>query len=306
MEPILCVENFSKSYGSIKAIDSISFKIYSGEIFALLGPNGAGKTSTLECIEGIRKLSNGKITIDGVNPEKEFFKVKKILGVQLQASALPEVITVKEAMKMFCLYSKTEIRYDLLEKFNLMDKGNTQFGKLSTGQQRKLVLAIALSHNPKLLILDEPTAGLDVSTRVMFHNIMREEKNKGTAILLASHDMNEVEDLADNVAILLKGKIAALGTPGDIITSGKSLIKIFVKTKYSSVSSLKLTQEFKMEQKDDYTIFYCEDIEKLLFIILRHIKDNKDKLLDLKVERASLEERFIDITGGGKLYESNN
>ena len=111
MEPILCVESFSKSYGSIKAIDDISFKIYPGEIFALLGPNGAGKTSTLECIEGIRKTSNGKITIDGVNPEKEFFKVKKILGVQLQTSALPEVITVKEAMKMFCLYSKTEIRY---------------------------------------------------------------------------------------------------------------------------------------------------------------------------------------------------
>lgn len=306
MKPILCIENLSKVYGDKKAIDNISFKIYPGEIFALLGPNGAGKTSTLECIEGIKKSSKGTITINGINPEKDFPRVKETIGVQLQASALPEIITVQEAMKMFCLYSKTEIRDDLLEKFDLMNQRNMQFGKLSTGQQRKLVLAIALSNNPKLLILDEPTAALDASTRVQLHNIMREEKKKGTAILLASHDMNEVEDLADNVAILLNGKIIETGSPMDIITAGKDLIKVYVKTKNTSISSLKSAQASKIEQKDEYMIFHCEDIEKLLHDILKHISTNNDKLLDLKVERASLEERFIDITRTGDCYESHN
>ncbi|MBU3144029.1 ABC transporter ATP-binding protein [Clostridium sp. CF012] len=306
MEPILCVENFSKFYGDKKAIDNISFKIYPGEIFALLGPNGAGKTSTLECIEGIKKSSKGTIAIKGINPEKEFFKIKDTLGVQLQASALPEIITVEEAMKMFCLYSKTPIRYDLLRKFDLMNQCNMQFGKLSTGQQRKLVLAIALAHNPELLILDEPTAALDASTRVQLHNIMREERKKGTAILLASHDMTEVEDLADNVAILLKGKIIESGSPRDIITSGKDLIKIYVKTKNNSIASLNPVQAFKIDKKDEYMIFHCKDIEELLQKILEHTKANNDKLLDLKVERASLEERFIDITRTEDFYEGHN
>jgi ABC-2 type transport system ATP-binding protein len=299
MKPIVQVENFTKFYGSNKVIDNISFDIYPGEIFALLGPNGAGKTTTLECIEGIRKASTGKLLVSGLNPDKDFKKMRKILGVQLQASALPDIITVEEAMKMFCLYLGSEIRYDLLERFDLKSKYKTEFCKLSAGQQRKLVLSIALAHHPELLILDEPTAGLDVHTRVELHEIMREERAKGTVILLASHDMREVEELADRVAILLKGKIVATGTPNEIITSGDSKVRIHVKTQKDYLSDLSLEQVQIVKDTEGYRVFDTEDIEGVINQILSHIKSKGDKLLDLRVERPSLEERFINITRNG-------
>jgi ABC-2 type transport system ATP-binding protein len=299
MKPIVQVEEFTKFYGSNKVIDNISFDIYPGEIFALLGPNGAGKTTTLECIEGIRKANGGKLLISGLNPDKDFKKMRKILGVQLQSSALPDIITVEEAMKMFCLYLGSEIRYDLLERFDLKSKYKTEFCKLSAGQQRKLILAIALAHHPELLILDEPTAGLDVHTRVELHEIMREERAKGTAILLASHDMSEVEELADRVAILLKGKIVAAGTPNEIITSGDSKVRIHVKTQQDSLSDLQLEQIQMMKDTEGYRVFDTEDIEGTISQILSHIKSKGDKLLDLRVERPSLEDRFINITRSG-------
>jgi ABC-2 type transport system ATP-binding protein len=299
MKPIVQVEEFTKFYGSNKVIDNISFDIYPGEIFALLGPNGAGKTTTLECIEGIRKANGGKLLISGLNPDKDFKKMRKILGVQLQSSALPDIITVEEAMKMFCLYLGSEIRYDLLERFDLKSKYKTEFCKLSAGQQRKLILAIALAHHPELLILDEPTAGLDVHTRVELHEIMREERSKGTAILLASHDMSEVEELADRVAILLKGKIVAAGTPNEIITSGDSKVRIHVKTQQDSLSDLQLEQIQIMKDTEGYRVFDTEDIEGTISQILSHIKSKGDRLLDLRVERPSLEDRFINITRSG-------
>lgn len=296
MKSILLVDKFSKDYGNIKAVDNVSFELFPGEIFALLGPNGAGKTSTLECIEGIRKSSGGRILINGLSPEKDYKKLAKTIGVQLQASSLPEIITVEEAIKMFSLYLGNKTRYDLLERFDLNSKRKTQFRNLSTGQQRKLVLTIALSHNPELLILDEPTAGLDVHTRVELHNIMREEKQKGTAILLASHDMSEVEELADRVSILAKGKIVAEGTPNEIITSGNKNVKILVKTRDNSLIKLNLPQILGTKENGDYVIFKCQDIEETLSNILSYVKGNKDKLVDIIVERATLEERFMDIT----------
>ena len=296
MKPIVHVEDFTKFYGKNRVIDNISFDIYPGEIFALLGPNGAGKTTTLECIEGIRNASGGKLQVAGLNPNKDFKRMRKILGVQLQASALPDIITVEEAMKMFCLYLGSEIRYDLLQRFDLKSKYKTEFCKLSAGQQRKLVLAIALAHHPQLLILDEPTAGLDVHTRVELHEIMREERAKGTAILLASHDMSEVEDLADRVAILLKGKIVVTGTPNEIITSGDSKVRIHVKTQKDYLSDLSLKQVQIVKDTEGYRVFDTEDIEGAISQILSHIKTKGDKLLDLRVERPSLEDRFINIT----------
>jgi len=304
MEAVLLVDKFSKHYGNFKAVDNISFEVTSGEIFALLGPNGAGKTSTLECVEGIRKVSGGKILINGISPEKDYKKIAKILGVQLQSSSLPELITVEEAMKMFSLYLGNKTRFDLIERFDLSCKLKTQFRNLSTGEQRKLVLAIALSNNPKLLILDEPTAGLDVHTRVELHNVMREEKQKGTAILLASHDMKEVEELADRVAILANGRIVAEGTPNDIITAGNKEVKILVKTRDNSLININSTIRIEKKENEDYIIFKGQDIEETLSNILTSIKDNHDKLLDIIVERATLEERFMDITGEEGIYES--
>ena len=210
-QPIVSVRDFRKRYGSFVAVDGISFEAGRGEIFGLLGPNGAGKTTTLECLEGIRQSDDGSLAVLGVDPGRQPRKLRNLIGVQLQSSGLPGDMTVDEAMRFFCAYHGVPPRYDLLDRLGLQPKRRTQYRELSTGLQRRVALALAISHNPPVVILDEPTAGLDVGSRTELHALMQELRDGGTALILATHDMAEAEKLADRVAILLRGKIVAAG-----------------------------------------------------------------------------------------------
>jgi ABC-2 type transport system ATP-binding protein len=292
------VSNFKKTYNNFAAVDDISFQVMRGEIFGLLGPNGAGKTSTLECLEGLRKPDSGSLQVGGIDPRLEPKKLRGLIGVQLQSSGLPESITPIEAMKFFCAYHGVPPRFDLLERLGIQVKQNTQFYELSTGQQRRLSLAMAIAHKPKILFLDEPTAGLDVASRVELHNIMRELKTEGTTIVLATHDMAEAEEMSDRVAIMLDGRIAATGTPMDITSTGAGLTKISVKTQNGCLSSQAYTNQAVAQRlkKEDYEIFFSSDISSTLIEIISYIEKSKDTLIDLRVERPSLEDRFIEIT----------
>ena len=165
-DSVIVVNDFRKLYGDFVALDGITFDVKQGEIFGLLGPNGAGKTSTLESLEGLRIPDGGSLVVAGVDPAKEPRKLRNVIGVQLQSSGLPETITPNEAMKFFCAYHGVPPRYELLERLGLGEKRNAQFHQLSTGQQRRLALALAVAHDPQVLFLDEPTAGLDVASRV--------------------------------------------------------------------------------------------------------------------------------------------
>ncbi len=147
--PVIEVDGFRKAYGDYVAVHEISFQVQPGEIFGLLGPNGAGKTSTLECLEGLRTPSAGRLRIAGIDPASEPRKLRNLIGVQLQSSGLPESITPEEAMKFFCAYHEVAPRFDLFERLGLAEKRKTQFYELSGGQQRRLVLALAVAHNPK-------------------------------------------------------------------------------------------------------------------------------------------------------------
>jgi ABC-2 type transport system ATP-binding protein len=295
------VRNFSKSYGDVVAVNNISFDIQTGEIFGFLGPNGAGKTSTLECMEGLRKLSSGSIQIAGLDPWEEPRKLVNLIGVQLQAAGLPEGITPVEAMEIFCAYHQVSPRYDLLDQMGLVEKKNAQFFELSGGQQRRLTLSLAIAHNPGVLFLDEPTAGLDVSTRVKLHKLIRELKNKGTTIVLATHDMAEAEELSDRVAILLNGKIKMIGSPLEITATGAGLTKISVRTQDNSISAAEKTfpDISHHDVRDNYSVFYSMEIKSTISAILSHIETHSDTLVDLRVERPSLEERFLEITNIG-------
>ncbi|KAA3664507.1 MAG: ABC transporter ATP-binding protein, partial [Chloroflexi bacterium] len=203
MKPIIEVKNFRKVYGDFTAVAEMSFTVNQGEIFGLLGPNGAGKTSTLESLEGLRPPSGGSLRVAGIDPTREPKKLRNVIGVQLQSAGMPESMTPLEAMKFFCAYHNVSPRNDLLERFDLTAKLKTQFHELSTGQQRRLGLALAIAHEPQVLFLDEPTAGLDVGSRSELHTILRELRANGTTIILATHDMAEAEALSDRVAILL-------------------------------------------------------------------------------------------------------
>ena len=295
---IISVKDFRKAYGDFIAVDGVSFEVNQGEIFGLLGPNGAGKTSILECLEGLRAATGGTATVAGIDPDKDSYKLRNIIGVQLQSAGLPESITPHEAMKFFCAYHRVGPRFDLLERLGISEKRNTQFYELSTGQQRRLALALAVAHNPKVLFLDEPTAGLDVGSRVELHDLMRELQNEGTTIVLATHDMAEAEELSNRVAILLNHKIATIGTPMEITATGAGLTKVSVHTQNSclSASEAKLPAVSQCAFQDDYSIYMSTDIGPTVSAIIAYVDSHGDKLIDLRVERPSLEDRFLEIT----------
>ncbi len=297
-EAMIQVQDFRKTYGNFVAVDGISFAVGRGEIFGLLGPNGAGKTSTLECLEGLRSPNSGSLSVAGINPATNSGKLRNLIGVQLQSSGLPESITPEEAMKFFCAYHAVAPRFDLLERVGIAEKRKEQFYHLSTGQQRRLSLALAVAHNPPVLFLDEPTAGLDVASRVDLHNLMRELQKAGTTIILATHDMAEAEEMSDRVAILLQGKIVSSGTPLEITATGAGLTKISARTQNGSLSApgLAFPAVSKQFNKDEYNIYYSSDIGPTVSAIINHIQAQGDSLIDLRVERPSLEDRFLEIT----------
>lgn len=298
METVIEIKQFKKYYGDFLAVDLEYLNVNKGEILALLGPNGAGKTTTLETLEGLRQPTSGELWIKGMNVQTEYQKIRKYIGVQLQSQSLQPNITVKEAMELFCSYYNVEPRYDLLERFDLKDIGSRQFANLSIGQQRKLALAIAIAHNPEILILDEPTAGLDVNVKAELHDVLKKLRSKGTTIILSSHDIFEIEKLADRIAILLKGKIITIGTPIEIKNT-YDVVKIIVKTKEDTLQN-KFSHEFikKIQIEGDYLIYYIKklDIHSVLSRLINFIDEHNDMILDINIEKSSLEERFIALT----------
>jgi len=297
-DSVIQVRNFRKTYGDFVAVDDISFDVQRGEIFGLLGPNGAGKTTTLESLEGLRTPDGGSLQVMDVDPTRQSRKLRNLIGVQLQTSGLPDSITVQEAMKFFCAYHDVAPRYDLLDRLGLSEKRRAQYHQLSTGQQRRLALALAVAHSPPVLFLDEPTAGLDVPSRVELHNMMRELQAEGITIILATHDMAEAEEMSDRVAILLRGRIATIGTPLDITATGAGLTKVSVRTSEASLSDPNLTfpAVSQKTRKEEYSVYLSSDIGPTVAAIIAHVEAQKDTLIDLRVERPSLEDRFLEIT----------
>ncbi len=301
MPPIIEIRNLRKTYGSVLAADDISLEVQPGEIFGLLGPNGAGKTTTLECLEGIRQPDRGDLAVQGVDPTRQPRKLRQLIGVQLQTGGLPDAMTVDEAMRFFAAYHGVAPRRDLLVRMGLGDKLGAQYHQLSIGLRRRLALALAIAHDPPVVILDEPTAGLDVASRTELHALMAELRAGGTAILLATHDMAEAEKLADRVAILLAGRIVAAGSPRELTAAGAGLTKVSVR----SEEALLLAEDGRFPAvqqrtvKEDYAIYFSTDPGPTVAAILDYLADHADRLIDLRVERPSLEERFLEITTGG-------
>jgi ABC-2 type transport system ATP-binding protein len=227
--------------------------------------------------------------------------LKNIIGVQLQTSGLPANMTVNEAMKFFCAYHSVAPRYDLLDRLELNAKRSSQYHELSTGQQRRLALALAVAHKPPVVILDEPTAGLDVGSRTNLHELMQELKEEGVTIILATHDMAEAEKMTDRVAILLGGKIVATGTPRELTAAGSGLTKVSVRTEQSLLhrNGFVFPAVSQRNIKEEYAIYYSIDPGPTVSAILEYVNMKGDKLIDLRVERPSLEERFLEITHNG-------
>jgi ABC-2 type transport system ATP-binding protein len=222
---ILSVRDLSVRYGNRKAVDNVSLQIIRGEIFGLLGPNGAGKTSTLSSIEGLIKPQSGTVLLDGIDVQHDPVRAKAKMGIQLQATSFPELLSIKQIVRLFAgLYgikmSEEEI-LDNLRDIGLEEEANKSFKHLSGGQQQRVALYIAVIHQPALLLLDEPTTGLDPQSRRQLWNRIEHLRREGGSILLTTHSMEEAQAVCDRVAIIDHGQVLTTGTPQNLIEMHK-------------------------------------------------------------------------------------
>jgi ABC-2 type transport system ATP-binding protein len=302
------VDRLTKRYGDTIAVDDISFEVRRGELFGVLGPNGAGKTTALECLEGLRAPDHGDLEVGGIDVGRDPSKARVLLGVQLQASGLPTTMRVGEAMNFFCAYRGVAPRHDLLERFGLAGKLRSPFGSLSGGQQRRLVLALAMAHEPPVLVLDEPTSGLDVPTRAELHSVLRELRAAGSTILLATHDMAEAESLCDRVAIMLRGKLVTVASPTELTSTGAGLTTVSVRTTKGTFlgSDHEFTGTEQRRVDGDYARWLSTDPAATVTELLALLKESSDELVDLRVTRPSLEERFLELIRSNETQEDHS
>ena len=216
--PVIVATDLRKRYDDIQAVDGISFEVYPGEVFGMLGPNGAGKTTTVEILEGMREPDTGQALINGIDVSKHPTEVKRIIGVQLQANAFFDRLTLSELLKLFgTLYGQKVSPGELLDRVGLGDRGKSQFVKLSGGQKQRFSIAAALVNKPVVMFLDEPSTGLDPQARRNMWDLIKGLKADGTTVVLTTHYMEEAEELCDRVAIVDSGRIVAVDNPLSLV-----------------------------------------------------------------------------------------
>jgi len=298
MEKVITIENLSKHYGRLVAVDNISFFVKKGEIFGLLGENGAGKTTTLEIIEGLRRPSGGQVKVLGNDITLNPAAAKRRIGVQLQSSAYYSYLTLWEILRLFGSFYKKDTNADkLLKMVNLADKANSYVSQLSGGQKQRFSIIASLVNDPEIVFLDEPTTGLDPIARRRLWSLIAEVKNSSKTIVLTTHYMEEAELLCDRVAIMEKGKIVALDETHKLVESAKNPYKI------SFVAFLDKSAREKIRKLGE-----LEELggKSAHFEIAFANQANMDKALDiirglnpeaLTVSRASLEDVFVELTG---------
>ncbi|HEY4156084.1 MAG TPA: ABC transporter ATP-binding protein [Puia sp.] len=226
LEAVLEVRDLNVKYGSFQAVKNVSFTVQPGEIFGLLGPNGAGKTSSLSAVEGLLIPESGVIRVAGYDIKTHPLHARANMGVQLQATSFQPELNVSEILKLYAGIYGLELTRDkiesILDKINLRDAASKRFGQLSGGQQQRVSLVIALIHEPRLVLLDEPTTGLDPQSRRQLWERMEYLRNQGHGILLTTHSMEEAEAVCDRIAIIDHGQVIITDTPQALIDKHRS------------------------------------------------------------------------------------
>ncbi|MEP6468316.1 MAG: ATP-binding cassette domain-containing protein [Chloroflexota bacterium] len=216
--PVLVAADLRKRYGSLQAVDGVSFEVAAGEVFGILGPNGAGKTTTLEMIEGMRSIDSGTAVVAGMDVKRDPRGVKARIGIQLQASSFFDELNLVELLELFGhLYGVKANAMALLAEVELTEKARSQVRTLSGGQKQRFSIAAALVNDPAILFLDEPTTGLDPQARRHLWGVVRDLASRGHTIVLTTHYMEEAEELCNRVAIMDGGRIVALDSPGALV-----------------------------------------------------------------------------------------
>jgi len=305
MEPAISIRGLTKFYGDLRALDNFSMEVREGEFFGFLGPNGAGKTTTINILTGLTTYNDGDVKVFGNDVLRDYREARKLIGLVPQEFNFDDYFTVEEILRFYAGYfgirrHQARKRVDeLLHQFNLAQKSKTHVRKLSGGMKRRLLIARALIHNPKILILDEPTAGVDVELRRNLWRSMQELNKQGTTILLTTHYIEEAERLAKRIGIINHGKIIALDNKDNLIEQlHKNNLDITL-TKPIEAIPEPLTK-YKAFLLDDNKIrIVCEGNANKREIL----KDVERAGLEVKreeVARSSLEDIFIDLTEIGR------
>jgi ABC-2 type transport system ATP-binding protein len=299
-EPIIQVEDLYKSYGAVEAVRGVSFVVNEGEVFGLLGPNGAGKTSTVEILEGMRTPDRGTARVCGLDPEKSGSEFKQTIGAVLQSTALPDKLKVKEALDLFAsFYDDRASTEGLLKRFQLEEKRDAFYKDLSGGQKQRLALAMALVNNPKVVFLDEPTAGLDPQVRREIYDIIEELRREKKTVLLTTHYIEEAERLCDRVAIVDHGKIIKTGTPRELKQSSAGTTRIEVRlarpATEAALRGLDGVSDFRT--MGDVYVLYAARAPQAIVSLVKHLEADNNELQTMEMYSPSLEDVFIELTG---------
>jgi ABC-2 type transport system ATP-binding protein len=294
------VRDLRKSYGDVQALRGISFEIHKGEVFGLLGPNGAGKTSTIEIIEGLRRPDSGTVSVCGFDPGRESMLLKQRIGAQLQSTVLPDKMQVEEALRLFAsLYERTLSVSSLLDRFGLTDKRKAYFENLSGGQKQRLALALALVNDPELVLLDEPTAGLDAMVRRDIYSLIEQLRSEQRTVLLTTHYIEEAERLANRVAIVDQGLVIALGTPRELVQRSSEGTRMEVRLAESiPAERLRgLDSVLGSSERDGIVILDVQSVATAVVALVRLLEAEGNALLDLHIAQPTLEDVFVEMTG---------
>ena len=307
-EPIIAVAGLRKRYGSTLAVDGVDLVVNSGEIFGILGPNGAGKTTTLEMMEGLRTPDEGTIYLAGFDTGAQIEKIRPLIGVQLQTTALFDHLTAGEIIELFAsLYAvdNPKTRVDTqLSMVGLEEKRGSKVHQLSGGQQQRLSIALGLVNNPIVAFLDEPTTGLDPVARRDLWQTIREVRDSGTTVVLTTHYMEEAEILCDRVAIMDYGQVIALDTPRALIRGLNAAATISASTENGPLELERLeTLPAVMSASihDGHITLSTTDAQAALIGLLDLASRLNIQLADLRSSQATLEDVFLSLTG--RAYE---
>jgi ABC-2 type transport system ATP-binding protein len=296
------VSGLKKSYGPVEAVKGIDFEIAPGEVFGLLGPNGAGKTTTVEILEGLRPRSAGEVRVLDFDPDRQTRELKQRIGVCLQATNLPDKITVREAMTLFgSFYVRTVDGDALLKRLQLWGKKDAFYTTLSGGQKQRLALALALVNDPQMLFLDEPTSGLDPQVRLEIRDLIEELRSEKRTILMTTHYIEEAERLCDRVAIIDAGLIIAIGTPRELQekSANQSAIEITLVMPWDGGALPDWPDAVHTALSVDKKRITVNSPRpaRTLVEMVKWIDAQSLELEDIRLNRPTLEDVFIELTG---------
>lgn len=290
----IAVEHVSKRFGDLRALDDVSLKVESGEIFGVIGPNGAGKTTLVNLVTGMLEADSGSVRTLGLDPIRAEARLRNILGVQFQEAHLPELIRVDEALELYSsFYPNPQPWRPLAAEWGLGAKLGDRFGKLSGGQKQRLFICLALLNTPELVVLDELTTGLDPQARHQSWELVRKIRDNGATVLLVTHFMDEAEALCDRIAMIDHGNVVALGTPGELtsVPAGQRAVS------FTAPDDLDLTglQQFGEVTRRGTKISVTGG-EFLMARVAGYLAQHELDPADLTTESSSLEDLFLRMT----------